>query len=209
MWHHFDGLPGNVLRQQWIRLLVQWIGNFFERPRNLALLSRLRIYVDYILMRTGLHTGSLHFGLLLSLCSFTTAFANVSHVFSQEALESFAITFDWSRPCPKDASRSEAAWQPSPTQPFVIVLCTNSFMNRPRQSWSSSPALSLSLVFQAVSVRSSDQIQWVRWTSPPNTRSLEERKIALLCSQCFTGTKSNLGSLCRARALALPALHTN
>ena len=98
MQHYLEVLPCSVLRQQWISLLVPWIGNFFERPRNLALLNRLRIYIDYIFMRTGLHTGSLHFGHLLSLCAFTTAFANLSHDFTQEALEAFAITFDWARP---------------------------------------------------------------------------------------------------------------
>ena len=219
MWHHLDGLPGSVLRQQWIRLLVPWIGNFFERPRNLASLNRLRIYVDYILMRTGLHTGSMHFGLLLSLCAFTIAFANVSHVFSQEALESFRnhIRLIPTLPASCGARPRTLCGQGPYGSRHVIVPCTSNFMNRPRQSWSSSPAPSLSLVFHAffilclqplrtlrfysaVLIQPSNRTRWVQWISPPNTRSLEERLAwQPNFSVCIF---SNLGLLCHARALA-------
>ena len=84
--------------EQWISLLVCWTVLFFARQSKLALLSHLRRYLDFIILRVGLHEGSLHIARLLTLCAFAIAYANQSQTFTMDSLASFASAFDWHKP---------------------------------------------------------------------------------------------------------------
>ena len=81
--------------EQWISLLDRLA---FARQSKLALLSHLRRYLDFIILRIGLHEGSVHFARLLTLCAFAIAYANQGQTFTVDSLASFASAFDWRKP---------------------------------------------------------------------------------------------------------------
>ena len=86
------------LVEQWISLLAYWADTFFARQRKIALLNHLRLYLDFIILRTGLHEGSVHFARLLTLCTFVISYANQRQFFTVNSLAKFASAFDWSKP---------------------------------------------------------------------------------------------------------------
>ena len=90
--------PCTELVEQWISLLACWTDSFFARQSKLALLSHLRRYLDFIILRIGLHEGSLHVARLLTLCTFAIAYANQGQTFTVDSLASFASAFDWHKP---------------------------------------------------------------------------------------------------------------
>ena len=90
--------PCTELVEQWISLLACWTDSFFARQSKLALLSHLRRYLDFIILRIGLHEGSLHVARLLTLCTFAIAYANQGQTFTVDSLASFASAFDWRKP---------------------------------------------------------------------------------------------------------------
>ena len=93
-----DTQPCPELVEQWISLLACWADTFFARQRKIALLNHLRHYLDFIILRIGLHEGSVHFARLLTLCAFAISYANQSQVFTVNSLALFASAFDWSKP---------------------------------------------------------------------------------------------------------------
>ena len=72
--------------------------HIFSRQRKIALLNHLRHYLDFIILRIGLHEDSVHIARLLTLCAFAIAYANQSQVFTVNSLALFASAFDWSKP---------------------------------------------------------------------------------------------------------------
>ena len=79
--------PCTELVGQWISLLACWTDSFFARQSKLALLSHLRRYLDFIILRIGLHEGA-----------FAIAYANQGQTFTVDSLASFASAFDWHKP---------------------------------------------------------------------------------------------------------------
>ena len=78
--------PCPALVEQWIGLLACWADSFFARQRKLALLNHLRRYLDFIILRIGLHEGSVHIDRLLTLCAFAIAYANQGQTFTVDSL---------------------------------------------------------------------------------------------------------------------------
>ena len=81
-----------------IRLLACWADAFFARQSKLALLNHLHRYLDFIILRIGLHEGSVHMARLLTLCAFAIAYANQGQTFTVDSLALFASAFDWRKP---------------------------------------------------------------------------------------------------------------
>ena len=80
--------------EQWISLLACWTDSFFARQSKLALLSHLRRYLDFIILRIGLHEGSLHVARLLTLCTFAIAYANQAG-FPPVRVNCVSLSFEW------------------------------------------------------------------------------------------------------------------
>ena len=137
-------MPCTELVEQWISLLACWTDSFFARQSKLALLSHLRRYLDFIMLRIGLHKGSVHIARLLTLCAFAIAYANQGQTFTVDSLASFASAFDWqaysmfldsiNKPFSQDPNFRRFAiqhrWQTSPvarrTQAFSAVASFHS-----------------------------------------------------------------------------------
>ena len=90
--------PCPELVEQWISLLACWADSFFARQHKIALLNHLRGYLDFIILRIGLHEGSVHIARLLTLCAFAIAYANQDQTFTVNSIALFASAFDWSKP---------------------------------------------------------------------------------------------------------------
>ena len=58
----------------------------------MALLNHLRRYLDFIILRIGLHESSVHIARLLTLCAFAIAYANQGQTFTVDSLALFAST---------------------------------------------------------------------------------------------------------------------